>query len=119
MNFNVKRACIFYLILVSVQSSLTLSVKNRQHGERGVLFNGQNLLKLVSAIFYQIFIYHQMLAMIARYFSPNNSPSKSEKCFIFHLKSAFRSRDIQIFVIFPLSSHTLQIQKDKWKWNHL
>ena len=65
MNFNVKRACIFYLILVSVQSSLTLSVKNRQHRERGVLLNGQNLLQLVSAIFYQIFIYHQMLAMIA------------------------------------------------------
>ena len=38
-------------------------------------------LKLVSAIFYQIFI-----------FSPNDTPSKDyEKCFLFHLKSSFRS----------------------------
>ena len=38
------------------------------------------------------------------YFSPNDSPSKTEKCFLFHLKSSFRSRDIQIFVFpsFPL-----------------
>ena len=49
------------------------------------------LLKLVFAIFYQIFI-----------FSPNDGPSKTEKCFLFHLKSSFRSQDIQIFVIFPL-----------------
>ena len=33
--------------------------------------------------------------------------------------SSFRSRDIQIFVIFSLSFHTFQIQKDKWKWNNL
>ena len=39
------------------------------------------------AIFYQIFI-----------FSPNDSPSKTMKnVFLFHLKSSFRSRDIQIF----------------------
>ena len=44
-------------------------------------------LKLVSAIFYQIFIYHQMIAL-----------KKYEKCFLFHLKSSFRSRDIQVFV---------------------
>ena len=68
----------------------------------------QNTLKLVSAIFYQIFI-----------FSPNDSPSKTEKCFLFHLKSSFRSRDIQIFVIFSHPFHTFQIQKDKWKWNNL
>ena len=49
-----------------------------------------NHLKLVSAIFYQIFI-----------FSSNDSSSKNyEKCFLFHLKSSFRSRDIQIFVFF-------------------
>ena len=40
------------------------------------------------------------------YFSPNDSPSK---CFVFHLKSSFCSRDIQIFVysssplFFPVS----------------
>ena len=47
-------------------------------------------LKLLYAIFYQIFI-----------FSPNDSPSKTTKSvFLFHLKSSFRSRDTQIFVIF-------------------
>ena len=49
----------------------------------------KRLLKLVSTIFYQIFI-----------FSPNYSSSKTMKCFLFHLKSSFRSQDIQIFVIF-------------------
>ena len=47
-------------------------------------------LKLVSAIFYQIFI-----------FSSNDSLSKAmNNFFLFNLKSYFRSRDIQIFVIF-------------------
>ena len=41
-----------------------------------------------------------------------------EKCFLFHLKSLFRSWDIQIFVIFPLPFHTFQIQKNKWKWSN-
>ena len=40
-------------------------------------------LKLVSAIFYQIFI-----------FSPNDSPLKTDKCFLFCLKSSFCSQDI-------------------------
>ena len=65
-------------------------------------------LKLVSGIFYQIFI-----------FSPNYSPLKTEKCFLFHLKSSFRSWDIQIFVIFLLPFHTFRIQKGKWKLNNL
>ena len=33
-------------------------------------------------------------------FSPNDRPSKTEKCFLFHPKSSFGSRDIQIF-LFP------------------
>ena len=41
------------------------------------------------------------------------------KCNLFHLESSFRSRDIQIFVIFSLTFHTFQIQKDKCKWNNL
>ena len=65
-------------------------------------------LNLVSGIFYQIFI-----------LEPNNSLSKTEKCFLFHLKSSFHSRDIQFFIIFSLPFHTFQIQKDKWKWNDL
>ena len=66
------------------------------------------LLKLVSAIFYEIFN-----------FSPNDSPLKTEKCFLFHLKSSFRSPDIQIFVIFSFPFYAFQIQKDKWKWDNL
>ena len=42
-----------------------------------------------------------------------------EKCFLFHLKSPIHSRNIQIFVIFSLPFHTLQIQKDKWNRNNL
>ena len=61
----------------------------------------------ISAIFYQIFI-----------FSKNDSHLKT-KCFLFHLKSSSRSRDIQVFVIFSFPFHTFQIQKDKWKWNNL
>ena len=67
------------------------------------------MLKLVSAIFYEIFI-----------FSPNDSPSKTMKnVFFFNLKSFFRSQDIQVFVIFSPPFHTFQIQKDKWKYNNL
>ena len=64
-------------------------------------------LKLVSANFYQIFIY-----------SPNDSLSKTEKCFLFHLKSSSHSRDIQIFAFFALRFNTLEIQNNKWKWNN-
>ena len=62
----------------------------------------KSLLKLVSAIFYQIFI-----------FSPNDGPSKAVKNLLFHLKSSFCSQDIQFFVIFSLPFHTFQIQKNK------
>ena len=58
-------------------------------------------LKLVSAIFYRIFI-----------FSPNDSPSKTEMFFI-SSKSSFCSGGIQSFVAFPLPFHLFQIQKDK------
>ena len=58
-------------------------------------------------MFYKIFI-----------FSPNDSPLKTMKnVFLFHLKSSFRSGNIQFFVIFSRPFHTFQLQKDKWKWN--
>ena len=49
--------------------------------------------RLVSAIFTKFLFFHQMIAL-----------KNYEKCFLFHLKSSFRSRDIQIFVFpaFPL-----------------
>ena len=54
----------------------------------------------MSAIFYEIFI-----------FLPIDSPLKTMKSvFSFHLKSSSPSRDIQIYVIFPLFS-TLSIFK--------
>ena len=66
-------------------------------------------LKLVFAIFYQMFI-----------FSTNDSFFKNyETCFLFHLKSSFGSQDIQIFVIFSLPFHIFQVQKGKWKSNNL
>ena len=49
-------------------------------------------LKLVSAIFYQI---HQTIAF-------------QKLCFLFHLKSSFRSRDIQFF-LFPSSLSFLPV----------
>ena len=50
-------------------------------------------LKLVSATFYQIFV-----------FPPNDSPSKTEKC-LFHQKSSFGSRDIYFCIFFPSFPH--------------
>ena len=53
-----------------------------------------NALKLVSAMFYQIFI-----------FSPNGNPSKIMKnVFISSKKSSICSQDVQFFVIFPFLS---------------
>ena len=71
---------------------------------------GSLCLKLASAVFYQPFI-----------FSPNDSPSKTMKnvFFLFHLKSSFRSQDIQIFLFCPPLFQTFQTEKDKWKWNNL
>ena len=79
--------------------------KNSQENTCGSV----TFLKPVSAIFYQIFIS-----------SPNDSPLKTVKSvFLFHLKSSFRSQDIQIYAIFSFPFHTFQIQKDKWRWDNL
>ena len=59
-------------------------------------------------------------------FSPNDSPSKTMKDVLFHLKSAFRSQDIHIFVFSssPLSlpvSHCLRAWSKinlKSSWRH-
>ena len=53
------------------------------------------------------------------YFSPNDSPPKIMiNVFLFHLKSSFRSRDIQIFVfwsspLFPRSAIALEVDSRK------
>ena len=65
--------------------------------------NNHPRVKLESTIFYQFFI-----------FSPNDSPFKNyEKYFLFHLKSSFRSRDIQIFVIFPFLSRLSRFKRTR------
>ena len=62
------------------------------------------ILKLVSAIFL--------------YFTKRMYLKNYGKCFLFHLMSSFRSRNIQVFVIFFLSFHIFQIQRDRWNWNN-
>ena len=63
---------------------------------------------LCPLFFVKFLFFYQMIAL-----------PKPWKMFFFHLKSSFRSRDIKVFVFFPLPSHTFQIQKDKSKWNNL
>ena len=67
-----------------------------------------NYLELMSAIFHQIFI-----------FSPNDSPSKTMKCFFISSKKLFLFLKYSNFCKFFLSFPHFQIQKDKWKWNDL
>ena len=50
-----------------------------------IYFQDSLFLKLVSAIFYEIFYFHQMIVL-----------KNYKKCFLFHLKSSFHARDIQI-----------------------
>ena len=69
-----------------------------QHGCSPV--NLLHIFSFVFAIFYHFFI-----------FSPNETFKNYEKCFLFHLKSSFHPRHIQIFVIFSLPFRTFEIQK--------
>ena len=66
-----------------------------------------SVLKLVSAIFYQIFIFHQMIAL-----------QKLGKIFFISSKSSFRSQDIHVFVfrsslLFFLSAIALEVDPRK------
>ena len=72
------------------------------------MYNIPVSLKFMSAIFYQIFSSHQMIAL-----------QKLCKCLLFHLKSSFRSRNIQIFVIpsSPLFSPVSHCFRGWWKIN--
>ena len=70
-------------------------------------FHLKLLFKACVRYFSSNFYFHQMIAL-----------QNYEKCFLFHLKSSFRSRDIQIFVFsssplfFPVS-HCLRIWSKK------
>ena len=101
---------IYIWVIETIETVKLLAPNNRFHIVRlvsyilheGGLFHNdwleqKNLfLKLVS-IFYQIFIFHQMIG-----------PQNYEKCFLFHLKSSFCSPDIHIFV-FPSSTFFLPV----------
>ena len=52
LKYNIKGACIFYLILVDILFILILSVKNRGVGGGGGLLKGQNPLS-VTKVFYR------------------------------------------------------------------
>ena len=68
-----------------------------------------SFLKLLSAIFYQIFI-----------FSLNDSPSKTKKNVFYSIQRAlFLLKILKFLLIFFLPFHTFQIQKGIWKWNNL
>ena len=57
-------------------------------------------LKLLSTIFYQIFV-----------FSPNDGFKIYEKCLLLHLKSSFRSPDIQIFAFLTFLSTLSRLKR--------
>ena len=84
-SYNNFSFLFFTLILYTFQQNL----------KRNMFFDYKMLIsvfervyiKFVSAIFYQVFISRQTIVL-----------QKCEKSFLFHLKSSFRSRDIQIFV---------------------
>ena len=99
---NIKSAVFIYGGIEEGEYAVELACLQMLHISLRKIFIHFLYLKLVSALFYQIFIFYQII-----------------KCFLFHLKSSFRSQDIHIFVVFSLPFHTFQIQKNKWKWNDL
>ena len=48
------------------------------------------------------------------YFTKWKHFTNNQNFFLFHLRSSFCSWDFQIFIIFPLFFHYLQIQKTRW-----
>ena len=73
---------------IFLRGAVGLKLVVRIWPEKSIFWRGAVGLKLVSSTFCQIFIFHQMIAL-----------QNYEKCFLFHLKSPVRSRDIQIFIL--------------------
>ena len=89
------RQCIFNCFLIKLLFVGSLLIVQRAS------------LKLVSAIFFEIFIFHQIIDL-----------QKLWKSFLFHLKGSFRSWDIQIFAypsspFFYLSAIALEVDSRK------
>ena len=70
------------------------SVQTNKHADRPIAnkYFDLEILKLTSAISIKVLLFHQMIAL-----------QKLRKCFLFHLKSSLRSRDIQSFVFLSFS----------------
>ena len=64
----------------------------------------QNRLKVVFSIFLLFFLFHQKKAF-----------KNDKKCFLFHVKSSFHSRDIKFFV-FPSSPHFCPVGHYRRSW---
>ena len=58
LKYNVKRECIFYLILVGIPSTLIMSIKNKQGGGSGFFLNGQNPISVIKAVCLQSLSYN-------------------------------------------------------------
>ena len=91
-----------YLVRYHPSNIYLLEVNNRNSKDRCEI-----CLKLVSAIFNKFL------------FFTNWQPFKNyERCFLFHLKSSFRSRDIQIF-LFPSSPLFLPVSHCFRAWSKI
>ena len=100
-----------FLNLENLSKNLSIRTVKRTLAEKSSLVTKlfkKVFLKVVSTIFYQIFISHQMIAF-----------KNYEKCFLFYPKSSSRSQDIQIFVFqsSPLFPHVSHCFKDWSKIN--
>ena len=56
LKYNIKRGCIFHLILVGIPFVLILSIKNRGAGRVFIMLNGQNPLSITKIICRQFLI---------------------------------------------------------------
>ena len=62
--------------------------------------------------------YLKVVSAIFLYFIKRKYLKKYEKCFLPHLKSSFRSRDIPIIVFFLLLVQIFKMQRVSGKWNN-
>ena len=106
---KVVGCCFLYLInIADIMSEKTDIWSKTPPRQFSVFINDlAETLKLVSAIFYKIFIFHQMIAL-----------QKLWKMFFISSKKLFSFSRYSNFCILSLPLQTFQIQKDKWKWNN-
>ena len=109
-NFTFHKKHFFFKCMISHISKVNSFLDLKQNKRLSDTKSGDPLdtmLKLVYVIFYHFFISNQMIAL-----------QNYEKCFLFHLKSSFRSQDIQIFV-FPSSPLFLPVSHCFRGWSKI